>query len=307
MNLVTIRNGYQHWQKLSIHEQIVWTRRILPLAIFALVTAVQLSLHLGDPVHDMPWMHLGIELFVYALIGPLVTWCVLLWIEEQLLEKERIERQLHTQERRLLEIRDEVSAQIGSDLHDSLGPNLYAIALKADVCRKLVSSNPAKVEQELHTINNALQQSIREVRRAVYALRPVELERLGLFETLRKLAADFEEVDQAHMDLVISGEERRLPPDTEVGLFHIVQESLHNVRRHSGACNVWISLDIEADVLSLTIRDNGKGYEPISTPEGVGLRHIRERTASAGGIFSVRTAPGEGTEIRICMPVPKGR
>lgn len=302
--MVTLTQTWQRWQSLSIHEQIVWTRRILPLAIFVFVTVVQLSLHLLDPSYDVPWPHLGIELFVYALVGPLVTWCVLLWIEDQFAEKERIERQLHEQERRLLEIRDELSAQIGSDLHDSLGPSLYAIALKADVCRKLLNSSPCQVDQELDAMKNALQQSIREVRRAVYALRPIELERLGLYETLRKLVTDFEEVDQVRMHLAISGEERQLPPDTEVGLFHIVQESLHNVRRHSEAHHVWISLDVGPQVLCLTIRDDGRGFDPATTPEGVGLRHMHERTASANGNFSVRAAPGEGTEIRVCMPVP---
>jgi signal transduction histidine kinase len=295
----------QHWQDLKIHEQIAWARRLLPLAIFSTVATVQIWLNLLHTSQTAPWVHLGIEVLVYALLGPLVTWYVLRWIERQLAEKERIERQLHEQERRLLEIRDEVSAQIGSDLHDSLGPSLYAVALKADLCRRLLHSNPCQVEQELSVIKNALQQSIREVRRAVYALRPVELERLGLFETLRKIVTEFEEVDQVHMHLAISGDERRLPPEMEVSLFHIVQEALHNARRHAEAHHVWISLDVGPQVLCLTIRDDGRGFDPASTPESVGLRHMHERTASADGTFAVRTAPGEGTEIRVCMPIPK--
>ena len=108
------------------------------------------------------------------------------------------------------------------------------------------------------------------------------------------------------MHLVITGEERRLPAEMEISLFHIVQEALHNVRRHSEARNVWISLDVGPHVLCLTVRDDGQGFDPATTPEGVGLRHMHERTASANGNFSVRAAPGEGTEIRVCMPVPKG-
>jgi signal transduction histidine kinase len=303
--MTTIRKGWLYWQHLSIREQIAWTRRTLPLAIFLFVTAVQVWLHLVHPGPDLAWIHLGIELFVYALVGPLVTWCVLLWIEEQLVEKERVERRLHEQERRVLEIRDEVSAQIGSDLHDSLGPSLYAIALKVNVCQKLLRADPNQVVQELGVIENALQQSIHEVRRAVYALRPIELERFGLFATLRKLTTDYEEVGQIQLHLAISGEEQRLPSEMEVGLFHIVQEALHNVHRHGEAQNIWITLDAGKHVLCLTIRDDGKGFDPVVTSEGVGLRHMRERSESANGNFSVRTAPGEGTEIRVCMPVYK--
>lgn len=305
MSTVAIRLGWKRWRSLSIHDQIAWTRRILPLTIFFIVTTTQIWLDVfHDPSHSELGLHLGLELMVYALVGPLVTWYVLMWIERQLTEKEQVERRLHEQERRILEIRDEVSAQIGSDLHDSLGPSLYAIALKADVCRKLLHSDPSQVEQELGVIKNALRQSIREVRRAVYALRPIELERLGLFNTLRKLVTEFEEVDQMHLHFDISGEERRLPPDVESGLFHIVQEALHNVRRHAEAGNIWIYLDLGPHVLCLTIRDDGRGFDPAATPEGVGLRHMRERAASANGSFSVRAAPGQGTEIRVCLPVP---
>ncbi len=307
--MLAIRQIWQRWRSLSIQEQIAWTRRLLPLAIFLIVTSVQIWLNLAHPSHgESVWFHLGIELFVYALLGPLVTWYVLLWIERQLAAKERVEQRLREQEQRMLQIADDVRAQIASDLHDSLGPSLFALALKADVCRKLLRSNPCQVEQELGVINEALQQSIREVRRAVYALRPIELERLGLFHTLRKLAADFEELNQTRMRLAISGsgEEHRLPAELEVGLFHIVQEALHNVRRHAQAQNVWIQLDLKPQLLCLRISDDGRGFDVGSTPEGMGLRHMRARAEALGGTFSLQTAPGRGTEILVCLPVTRG-
>jgi signal transduction histidine kinase len=291
---------------LSIHERLRWTRRVLPLTIFLIVSAVQTWINLAHPAgHGSIIVHLGVEVFVYALLGPLVTWHVLLWIEHQVREKEQIERQLREQERRMLQIRDEVSAQIASDLHDSLGPKLFALALKADVCKKLLRTDPCQVEQELSMINAMLQESIREVRRAVYALRPIELERLGLLETLRKMAT--EELDQPKLELQICGEERRLPQDIEVGLYYIVQEALHNVRKHADARRVSLSVDIGPRVICLTIRDDGKGFDPVQTPEGVGIRHMRERALSLGGNFSLHSAPGQGTELRVCLPIPKER
>jgi signal transduction histidine kinase len=295
----------QRWQGLSIHERLRWTRRILPLTIFLIVFAVQTWINLAHPGHGSIIVHLGVEVFVYALLGPLVTWHVLLWIEHQVREKEQIERQLREQERRMLQIRDEVSAQIASDLHDSLGPKLFALALKAEVCKKLLRTDPCQVEQELSMINAMLQESIREVRRAVYALRPIELERLGLLETLRKMAT--EELDQPKLELQICGEERRLPHDIEVGLYYIVQEALHNVRKHADARRVSLSVDIGPRVICLTIRDDGKGFDPVQTPEGVGIRHMRERALSLGGNFSLHSAPGQGTELRVCLPIPKER
>ncbi len=304
--MVAIRRAWQRWRTLSIREQITWTRRLLPVGIFLTVTVVQIWLNLAHPSEGSRWFHLGVEVLVYALVGPLVTWYVLLWIERQLMEKERVERRLREQERRMLQIADDVRAQIASDLHDSLGPKLFATGLKAEVCRKLLRTDPCQVEQELNVINEALQQSIREVRRAVYALRPLELERLGLFQTLRKLAADFDEVNQTRLQLAINGQERRLPTEVEVGLFHIVQEALHNVGRHAQAQNVSIQLDVKPQLLCMRIVDDGVGFDPAKTPEGVGRRHMRERTEALGGTFSLQAAPGRGVEILACVPIPEG-
>lgn len=171
--------NWRRWQDLPVHEQVAWTRRILPTTIFLTVVAIQAWINLAHPNRSSILVHFGIEVFVYAMLGPLITWYVLLWIEHQVQEKEQMERRLREQEQRLLQIRDEVSAQIASDLHDSLGPKLFAIALKADVCKKLLRVDLCQVEQELGTISTTLQESIREVRRAVYALRPIELERWG--------------------------------------------------------------------------------------------------------------------------------
>jgi len=171
--------NWERWQNLSVHQRIAWTRRVLPVTIFVIVSAVQAWLNLTRPSHSSTIVHLGIEVLVYALLGPLVIWYVLLWIEHQVREKELMERRLREQEQRLLQIRDEVSAQIASDLHDSLGPKLFALALKADVCKRLLRADPCQVEQELSMISATLQESIREVRRAVYALRPIELDAWG--------------------------------------------------------------------------------------------------------------------------------
>jgi signal transduction histidine kinase len=116
-----------------------------------------------------------------------------------------------------------------------------------------------------------------------------------------------EELDRPTLELQICGEERRLPHDIEVGLYYTVQEALHNVRKHADARRVSLSVDIGPRVICLTIRDDGKGFDPVQTPEGVGIRHMRERALSLGGNFSLHSAPGQGTELRVCLPIPKER
>jgi len=126
---------------------------------------------------------------------------------------------------------------------------------------------------------------------------------VGLFETLRKLAAEAKELDQTSLELHISGEERRLPQEIEVGLYYIVQEALYNVRKHAEAQRVIIGVDLGPRVICLTVRDDGKGFDPATTPEGIGLRHMRERALSLGGNFAIHAARGEGTELRVCLPI----
>ncbi len=295
-------------QRPAVSKRVIKLQHIMPLVIAALVIFYQLVIIRGLPLiipDPGETVHYTLEIILYGVVGPVITWVTLGWIRRWLQEKEQVERRLWEQEQRMLQIRDEVSAQIAGELHDNLGPNLFAIALKADTCRKLLHSEPDQVEQELSLISNALQQSIRAVRRAVYALRPIELERWGLIESLRKLAADAEEVNDLQLHLTISGEERRLPSPVETGLFHIVQEALYNVRRHAEAKNVWLQLDLSPQIVCLQIRDDGRGFDSASTPEGVGLRHIRERTQALSGTFSLQATPGRGTELLVCLPIAK--
>lgn len=290
---------WRRWRVLSIHEQVAWARRLLPSTILVGVAITQVWVNVVHPADERLRWHLSIELVVYAFAGPLVIWYVLRWIERQVAEKEHVERRLREQERRTLQIRDEVCVQIASDLHDRLGPQLYAIALKAEFSRRRLRSDPAQAEQELGAITEALQESIDEVRRAVYALRPIELERCGLLETLRRLAATSEDLNQTRMELRIAGEERSLPAEVECGVFHIVQEALYNVRRHAKARCVRVHVDFSSPAFVVRVRDDGQGFDPAATPEGVGLRHMRERVAALGGTFAVHATPGHGTEILV--------
>ncbi len=295
------------WRDLAIPEQVVWARRVLPVAIFLVVVSVQLFLNLIHTGGDSLVLHLSAEVVVYALLGPAVMWVVLHWIERQLKEKERVERRLREQEQRMLQIADDVRAEIANDLHDQLGPHLFALGLKVDVCRKLLPAEPEQVATELHLIKDGLKQSVHEVRRAVYALRPIELESLGFFDVLYKMEADYREVGELGFHLSITGEDTPLSDEVEVGLFHIVQEALYNVRRHARASNVWVDVDANRTSLHLAVRDDGRGFDADRVSEGVGLSHMRARCEALGGTFSLESQPGEGTLIRIDLPLKRGK
>jgi len=102
-----------------------------------------------------------------------------------------------------------------------------------------------------------------------------------------------------------------LPPAIETALFRIAQEALTNVVKHAAASRVHIALQIEDGSISLCIEDDGKGFEvapsgiePIGGA-GVGLQGIQERVSILGGELTLKSAPGEGTRIMACIPLPQ--
>jgi two-component system, NarL family, sensor histidine kinase DegS len=153
--------------------------------------------------------------------------------------------------------------------------------------------------------------SIREVRRSIFALRPIALEELGFSPALRQFCTNFGEQYQLQIELDILGAEERLPPLFELPLFRMVQETLNNIRKHAQAHTVQICLDLRAtSALTLTIHDDGQGFDPTTLQrayrEGhVGLKQMEERVKGINGAFSIQSQAGQGTSIQVMLPLPE--
>ncbi len=200
--------------------------------------------------------------------------------------------------------------RIAHEIHDSLAQDLAALRMRARLWHRLVDESPQRMHGEIDALRDLLSANIREVRRAIFALRPVALDELGFSTALRRFAAEFAEQNQVDVDLRVDGEEVRLPAVLEAVLFRIIQEALHNVARHAQASTVWVELNLEeSGAVHLTIRDDGRGFDPAILEQAarggrVGLRQMRERVAALKGTFALHSAPGQGTEIRITLPLP---
>ncbi len=195
--------------------------------------------------------------------------------------------------------------RIAREIHDGLAQDLVSLRMRARLWHQLVDESPQQMHAEIDALRDLLRDDIREVRRAIFALRPVALDEAGFYPTLRQFAADFAAQNQVHVDLQVKGEEVHLPSFLEAVLFRIVQEALNNVARHAQASTVWIELNLEeAGVVQLTVRDDGVGFDPAILEQAarsghLGLKQMRERVAGLKGTFSLRSAPGQGTEIRV--------
>lgn len=227
----------------------------------------------------------------------------ILAVEDITAEKERrSEEEAIAEERR----------RIAREIHDGLAQDLAGLRFEAGRWHRLVDEDPAQMHVELNGLQELLGKNIHEVRRSIFALRPVALDELGFYPALRQFVAEFGEQNQLHVDLRIEGPPDRLPAFLEPVLFRIIQESLNNAGKHAQAEMLWIELDLKSpDAVRLSVRDDGVGFDPaildrIVQRDRLGLKQMRERVENLKGRFELRSQPGGGTEIRIVLPLTGG-
>lgn len=199
--------------------------------------------------------------------------------------------------------------RIARDIHDGLAQDLAGLRFEVELWHQLVDKEPKKMHTELNKLQKLLSKNIREVRRSIFALRPVALEKLGFYPALHQFVEEYAEQNQLHVDLHIEGRQERLPASLEPVLFRIIQEALNNISKHAQANAVWIALNLESsESVKLSVRDNGVGFNPASLSQlfkrgHLGLRQMQERIVNLNGTFELNTKPGKGTEIAVTVPL----
>jgi signal transduction histidine kinase len=203
----------------------------------------------------------------------------------------------------------EERARIAREIHDGVAQSLAFAALKLDLVVRLLRRDPDEAERELGQAKTTIREMIREVRRSIFALRPVDLERYGLVETLRRYALDFGQQNDVGVELDVESL-AGLSMKTEAVLFRIFQEAMNNVAKHAKASSVHVALGpCGDDAVELVVEDDGVGFDPtqvadrVTTAGGLGLRQMEERVTARGGRFSAVSLPGKGTQVRVRVPV----
>ncbi|WP_428194325.1 GAF domain-containing sensor histidine kinase [Deinococcus saxicola] len=205
-----------------------------------------------------------------------------------------------------LAISDE-RARIAREIHDGVAQSLAFAALKLDVVARKMHSDPELAEADVRSATALLREQIKEVRRSIFALRPIDLERYGLLETVRRYVLDFGEQNNIRSSLDVTGEVQ-LSPGDEAVVFRILQESLNNVAKHARAGEVRVTLDGGARRVLLSVKDDGAGFDleavtgRVSSAGGLGLTQMGERLEARGGQYRILSTPGRGTTIEAEMP-----
>jgi signal transduction histidine kinase len=197
--------------------------------------------------------------------------------------------------------------RLARELHDTLEQALTGIALQLDAAAKLFSRNDVSAGRPLELAREFVHQSQVELRRSIWDLRSRELEQFDLADALtissRQLAAG----TGITIDVETHGERRRLPEVVEENLLRIAQEALTNVVKHSGATRATVRLTHAAHAVTLEIVDDGSGLneEKMLGPRGnhFGMLGMSERAKRLNGRFEVSGTPGQGTAIRVVIPI----
>ena len=200
--------------------------------------------------------------------------------------------------------------RLAREIHDTLAQGMAAIALQLETADALLEHAPS-TDRIRQTVQHALaltRKNLEEARRSVLDLRAAPLEGRRLSEALSSLAEEWATRGQLKLDLSFTGEFHPLPVRLEVGLFRIAQEALANVVQHAHAGQIRVNITITPEQVILMIEDDGQGFDPARIPAGhYGLIGIRERVKLLGGQMDICSGPGEGTQLKVNVPLEDSR
>ena len=209
----------------------------------------------------------------------------------------------------VIRAQEEERQRIARELYDGTIQSLVLL------CRRLDSMNdkgellPSSVTDRLQEARVTAEEAVSELRDVTKALRPPILDDLGMVTSIIRLLDDFEERSGTKGQQKVVGQQRRLPSDTELGIFRIAQEALRNVERHAKATRVTVTITFRQQEVRLEVADNGVGFLVSSvlgdliTSGQHGLLSMRERAELLSGKFEIQSGSGGGTRVMVSIPV----
>ncbi len=227
-------------------------------------------------------------------------------------EARRNEEKLRVLSHRVVQVQELERARLALELHDTITQTLCSVLVRSQV---LVDKLPVRNEAakaEAVKLHATIGKTIEEVERISHHLRPSVLDHLGLVAGLHDTSKEFANRTGVTVDMVCMQLTPRLPVDTELTLYRILQEALQNVEKHARASQVTVSLTMQDHIVQMTVRDDGIGFDPDRPPVrqkgkgGFGLLGMRERAISVGGAFQIKSMRRAGTKIEVRVPLTSG-
>ena len=212
---------------------------------------------------------------------------------------ERLEAERRESARQALRVQEGERTRVARELHDEVGQTLTAMMLQIE---SLAAKIPEDLRDELDELRETARLGATDVRRIAVRLRPEALEDLGLQSALSALATSFGEHAKLRIDRRLQRVEA-LSEEQELVIYRVAQEALTNVARHARAGSVELSLEEEADVVTLRVYDDGRGLPSDPRDATTGIRGMRERAMLIGAELSILSPEAGGTEVVLRVPL----
>lgn len=203
----------------------------------------------------------------------------------------------------------EERGRLARELHDSVTQSLYSLTLLAEGWRRMVEAgNIDNVAEYLTELGQIAQQALKEMRLLIYELRPQVLEEERLVGALQQRLDAVEGRAGVEARLLVDDKVDNLPNVTQKELYRIALEALNNALKHAAATTVTLKLTVDEGQVHLGVSDDGQGFSPDKATNrgGLGLTSMRERVEKLHGTFNIRSAPKNGTTIKVSLPLAEG-
>lgn len=263
---------------------------VLPGFVFLpVVVALQGGGVVADRVFLVVW---------YTTLG-LITAYVLLYLDGR--DKRRVDALRVLNKAQESAVVNEERLRLAREIHDGLGGQLSTLIIQAEYIQRMAAGPSLRTEAT--ELKRQAEEAIDELRRSLTMMR----RDFDLHQTLDDHCVRFEERHHVRCGFKVRGRQRRLPSDMQLALFRILQECLTNTQKHADASKCDVRLKYDGDLVSLTVTDDGKGFEVgRSARDGhYGLTNLEERARRFRGTLDIQSAPGAGTTVHATLVIPE--
>jgi len=278
------------------------------LGFFLLITLLYLSIRTVNHINLLYKNLVNIEngsLTIIEIKGKGVFVQLNLMLKNIFQQIRKQEDELQTEKlrrlRSVIDGQDQERNRLSRELHDGIGQSLIAVKLQLENAETL---NYSMMRAGIDSAKNMIDLTIEDVRRVCNALMPAALNEFGIVSTLRALCSELGSLAGFEATFENKGSLDRISKKSQVYLYRIAQEALHNIAKHARATQVLMKLSRTDNIVTLEVSDNGKGFifDPVCFAQRNGLQNMRERTQLLQGEFIINSKPGNGTTIKVSIP-----
>ncbi len=206
----------------------------------------------------------------------------------------------------LINVQEAERVRLSRAMHDGPAQALSNFIIQTDIAIRLFDVDQNRAKDELTSLKNSATTTFQKVRNFIFELRPMMLDDLGLFSTIRRYKEQYSEMTGINIELSINGAEVRMATYLEVMIFRSIQELISLAGKMGQATQIKVLLTVDDDLVRISLDDNGKGYTPEElASDTFGIKSIKDRVEMLGGHAQIDSVVGQGTRITLELPMVK--